>query len=43
VRSGPLQWFWEPAHYRQELGDLMVDAMLSDTCATEIAFGRRVF
>ena len=23
--------------------DLMVDAMLSDTCATEIAFGRRVF
>jgi hypothetical protein len=43
VRSGPLQWFWEPAHYRRELGDLMVDAMLSDTCATEIVFGRRVF
>jgi hypothetical protein len=43
VRSGPLQWFWEPAHYRQELGDLMIDAMLSDTCATGIAFGRRVF
>ncbi|MBK6737199.1 MAG: hypothetical protein IPG64_04465 [Haliea sp.] len=43
VRSGPLQWFWEPAHYRQELGDLMVDAMLSDSCATDIAFGRRVF
>jgi hypothetical protein len=42
VRSGPLQWFWEPAHYRQELGDLMVDAMLSDTCATRIAFGRRI-
>lgn len=43
VRSGPLQWFWEPAHYRQELGDLMVNAMLSATCATEIAFGRQVF
>jgi hypothetical protein len=43
VRSGPLQWFWEPAHYRQQLGDLMVNAMLSDRCDTEVAFGRRVF
>ncbi len=43
VKSGPLQWFWEPAHYRRQLGDLMVDAMLSDRCNTEVAFGRRVF
>lgn len=39
--SGPLQWFWEPAHYRKELGDLMVDAMLSDSCGTQIKFGRK--
>ena len=43
VRSGPLRWFWEPAHYRRELGDLMVNAMLSESCGTEIAFGRQVF
>jgi hypothetical protein len=43
VRSGPLKWFWEPAHYRRELGDLMVNAMLSESCGTEIAFGRQVF
>ncbi len=42
-RSGPLQWFWEPAHYRQQLGELMINAMLSDRCDTEVAFGRRVF
>jgi len=43
VKSGPLQWFWEPAHYRQELGELMVDAMLSESCDTKVAFGHRVF
>jgi hypothetical protein len=43
VRAGPLQWFWEPAHYRRELGDIMVDAMLSEHCGTDIKFGRRVF
>lgn len=42
VRSGPLQWFWEPAHYRRELGDLMVDAIMSDSCDSEVRFGRRV-
>lgn len=41
VRTGPLAWFWEPAHYRRELGDLMVEAMLSDQCGTERRFGRR--
>jgi hypothetical protein len=43
VKSGPLQWFWEPAHYRQQLGELMIDAILSDRCDTDVAFGRRVF
>jgi hypothetical protein len=43
VLSGPLQWFWEPAHYRRELGDLMVETMLSESCDTEVAFGRKLF
>jgi hypothetical protein len=42
ARSGPLEWFWEPAHYRQELGSLMVDAMLSGRCDSEIAFGQKL-
>jgi hypothetical protein len=42
VKSGPLRWFWEPAHYRQQLGDLMVDAMLSENCGTNVAFGQRI-
>jgi hypothetical protein len=27
-----LQWFWEPAHYRHELGDLMIASMLDRQC-----------
>lgn len=42
VKSGPLQWFWEPAHYRYQLGDMMIEAMLSEPCNTPVAFGRRV-
>jgi len=42
VKSGPLQWFWEPSHYRRQLGDLMIDTMLSESCETDVAFGRRV-
>jgi hypothetical protein len=42
VKSEPLQWFWEPAHYRRELGDLMVEAMLSEQCSTPVAFGRKL-
>lgn len=38
----PLQWFWEPAHYRQELGDLMLDAMLSGQCGSKVVFGNRI-
>jgi hypothetical protein len=43
VKSGPLQWFWEPAHYRQQLGDLMIEAMLSEQCNSRVMFGRRIF
>ena len=27
-----LQWFWEPAHYRREYGDLMLTKMLKKFC-----------
>jgi hypothetical protein len=27
-----LEWFWEPAHYRSELGELMLAAMLDRQC-----------
>lgn len=40
-RSGPLKWFWEPSHYRRELGDLMLDSMLSRSCGTQVKFGVR--
>lgn len=43
VRAGPLQWFWEPAHYRKELGDLMIDSMLSSDCGSSAAFGSLIF
>jgi hypothetical protein len=43
VRSGPLQWFWEPAHYRRELGDIMVSAMFGDRCDENVSFGRQIF
>ena len=41
-RSGPLRWFGEPSHYRMELGDLMIETMLSDVCGSKPAFGRRL-
>lgn len=51
VRNQVLKWFWEPAHYRKELGDLMVSAMVSplvsttlrDQCNAQTTFGRRIF
>jgi hypothetical protein len=27
-----LKWFWEPAHYRMEYGDLMLSSMLQRPC-----------
>jgi hypothetical protein len=31
-RHTQLRWFWEPAHYRKELGELMLAAMLGRSC-----------
>lgn len=31
-KRSELQWFWEPAHYRHDLGDLMLAAMLDRQC-----------
>jgi hypothetical protein len=41
-KLGPLQWFWEPSHYREQLGDIMIGTMLSESCNTEATFGRRL-
>jgi hypothetical protein len=32
-----LRWFWEPAHYRKELGDLMLKQMLNTSCNAQAA------
>lgn len=37
-----LKWFWEPAHYKKELGDLMINTMFSEECGTKEVFGRRI-
>lgn len=34
-RQGMLEWYWEPAHYRAELGDLMLEAMLGRSCGRD--------
>lgn len=36
VESGNniLKWFWEPAHYKREVGDMMLATMLSNWCAS---------
>ena len=31
--SNSMRWFWEPAHYRRELGELMLARMLGRECA----------
>lgn len=37
-----LKWFWEPAHYKKELGDIMVETMFSEACGTKQVFGEQV-
>ncbi|MCW5642105.1 MAG: hypothetical protein KIT63_08430 [Rhodoferax sp.] len=40
-----LRWFWEPAHYRSSLGDVMLERMLETTCgaaADSASFGARL-
>lgn len=32
VRGESLTWFWEPSHYRKELGDRMLAVMLAESC-----------
>ncbi|NOZ53110.1 MAG: hypothetical protein GXP08_08210 [Gammaproteobacteria bacterium] len=34
--TNTMDWFWEPAHYRAELGDLMIASMLKDSCGAAI-------
>ncbi len=31
-RGQALKWFWEPAHYRRELGDRIITALTNGTC-----------
>jgi hypothetical protein len=42
VKSPPLDWFWEPSHYRKSLGDKMLDSMLATECGTQASFGRQL-
>lgn len=38
-----LRWFWEPAHYRREYGDLMLSQMLNRACDnSDIAYSGQV-
>lgn len=43
-RKTTLRWFWEPAHYRQELGDRMLAGMFGRPCVAEAdpQFGARI-
>lgn len=38
IKAGktPLKWFWEPAHYRKELGDIMITNMMTTPPLSEI-------
>lgn len=42
VKGIALRWFWEPAHYRAELGEVMLAQMTGRSCAAvgTLAFGR---
>ena len=41
-QSALLEWFWEPSFYRRQLGDLLVDAILSEPCDSDVVLGQRV-
>ena len=44
-RRGELRWYWEPAHYKRELGEHMLAAMLARDCGpagTHRPFGARL-
>lgn len=38
----PLRWFWEPSHYRRELGEIMLARILRPQIQANNAFGRRL-
>ncbi|MCP4672181.1 MAG: hypothetical protein GY857_12845 [Desulfobacula sp.] len=40
----PLLWFWEPAHYRKELGDIMISRMvnINNRASTNNKFGEQL-
>ncbi len=44
-RRTVLRWFWEPAHYRSALGDVMLERMLATNCgaaANDAPFGTKL-
>lgn len=34
-RGASIRWYWEPAHYKREMGELMLAKLLGRSCATE--------
>lgn len=37
-----MQWFWEPAHYRKELGDVLLESLLLEQDDSSVNFGVRL-
>ncbi len=37
-----MQWFWEPAHYRKELGDVLLESLLLEQDDSSVDFGVRL-
>ncbi len=42
IEAPPLNWFWEPSHYRKSLGNKMLESMFATECGGEASFGRQV-
>lgn len=42
VKASPLEWFWEPSHYRKTLGEKMLNSMLAPECGSKVSFGRQL-
>ena len=37
-----MQWFWEPAHYKKELGDILIKKMVKKQNSSEILIGKQL-
>ena len=37
-----MKWFWEPAHYKEELGDILLTSLLVEKSEVSIDFGIRL-